>query len=615
MATKIRALVLSLAFFGGASFAAETYSPYANEDFPRKLYWGDTHVHTALSFDASLNGTHRVGLEAAYRLARGETISGNLGEPVRLVRPLDFMVIADHAENLGVFPAVLNEDPALMSQPDGERWLSILREVSRDFSQAQTQLVKLARPPEGVPPLNPSAIVADSWDQSMKMAERYNAPGTFTAFIGYEWTGMVRGNNLHRVVVFADGYDQVSAVRPFSMSDSDNPEDLWAFLQGYEDKTGGQVLAIPHNGNLSNGMMFADVDNAGEPLDRDYARTRARWEPLYEATQIKGDAETHPALSPDDVFADYETMDFGNLRGAPKEEGMLQHEYARSALKLGLRHQRELGVNPFKFGLIGSTDTHTGMPAVRENNMMGKFGADEPGPGRADALWDIYKIPKARFAASGYAGVWAHENTRESLFEAMRRRETYATTGSRMQVRFFGGWDFRQGDELHPDPASIGYGKGVPMGGDLAPGPAGAAPTFLLLAGKDPDGANLERIQVVKGWLDESGELQERVYDAALSGQREPRPDTIAEVAASSVELEQARFSNRVGDPELSAVWQDPDFDPGQTAFYYARVLEILTPRWTTYDSAFYRTPLPQGVPAQIQERAYTSPVWYAAPE
>ncbi len=608
--SPVLALVL-LATATSRPQAAETYSPYVGRDYPQNVYWGDTHVHTALSFDATLNGTLRVGLEEAYRLARGETITGNLGEEVRLVRPLDFMVIADHAGNLGVFRAVLDEDPQLMSQPDGQRWLSIIRAVSKDFASAERELTKLGSPPEGVPRLDPRGVMADSWDRSMKMAERYNDPGRFTAFLGYEWTGMARGNNLHRVVVFSDGYEKVSRVKPFSMFNSNDPEDLWAYLQGYEDSTGGRVLAIPHNGNLSNGMMFADLNNAGEELSADYARTRARWETLYEATQIKGDAETHPALSPDDAFADYETMDFGNLAAAPKQPGMLQYEYARSALKLGLAHQRELGVNPFKLGLIGSTDTHTGMPAVRENNMMGKFGVDEPAAGRADALWDIYGIPKARFAASGYAAVWARENTREALFDAMRRRETYATTGPRMVVRFFAGWDFQQGDELRPDLAATGYRKGVPMGGDLNAAPNGAAPSFLLFAGKDPDGANIERIQVVKGWLDTEGALHEKVYDVALSDEREVSNDSVAAAMASTVDVQQATYRNSVGDPQLGAVWRDPEFDPAQAAFYYARVLEILTPRWTTYDSAFFDTPLPEGVPAQIQERAYSSPVWY----
>ncbi|MFV8816964.1 DUF3604 domain-containing protein [Haliea sp. E17] len=587
------------------------YSPYVGRNYPDNLYWGDAHVHTALSFDASLNGTSRVGPEETYRLARGETITGNLGEPVRLGRALDFLVVADHAEFLGVYPAVFNEDPRIMSQPDGSRWLSILRQVRENFANAQKLLVQLYRPPAGVPPLDQSGIMADAWRQTMEAAERFNEPGKFTAFIGYEWTGMARGDNLHRIVVFRDAQETVSRVRPFTMADSARPEDLWQYLQGYEDSTGGEVLAIPHNGNLSNGRMFASADSDGNPFSPEYARTRARWEPLYEATQIKGDAETHPLLSPDDPYADFETMDFGNLQNMPKQPEMLQYEYARSALKQGLVHAGQLGTNPFKLGLIGSSDTHTGMPAVRENNFMGKFGDDEPSAQRAQAMWDIFGISKANFSASGYTGVWARENTREAIFAAMERREVYATTGSRMAVRFFGGWSFAPGDELSPDFAANGYARGVPMGGDLHDAPAGSAPAFLIVAGKDPDGANLERLQVVKGWLDDSGQPQERVYDVALSGQRAVVEGKIAPAVASTVDTRTATWSNSVGSVQLGAVWRDPDFDPGQRAFYYTRVLEIPTPRWTTYDSAFYGTPLPTDVPAVIQERAYTSPIWY----
>jgi len=588
-----------------------TYSPYVGRDYPEHLYWGDTHVHTALSFDASLNGTQRVGPEEAYRLARGETITGNRGELVRLVRPLDFLVIADHAEFLGVYPAIFNEDPRLLSQPDGPRWLQTLRQVRSDFSSAGRLLGSLASPPEGVAPLDMSVVMADTWRASMQTADRFNQPGRFTAFIGYEWTAMSGGDNLHRVVVFRDDSETVSAVRPFTMYDGDRPEGLWQFLQGYEDGTGGRVLAIPHNGNFSNGRMFAGQDSGGKPLTAEYAKTRASWEPLYEVTQIKGDAETHPVLSAEDPFADYERMDFGNLRGVPKQHGMLEFEYARSALKLGLAHSADLGINPFKVGLVGGTDTHTGMPAVRENNMMGTFGDDEPSAGRAKALWDIYGIPKSRFAASGYTGVWARENTRASIFEALQRREVYATTGPRMAVRFFAGWAFDDDDHLRPDYAAIGYAIGVPMGGDLVDPPEHAIPGFLIVASKDPDGANLERIQLVKGWRETDGTLRERVYDVILSDGRTVTPGRITPSVRSTVDVASATYTNSVGEAYLQAVWRDPDFDAAQAAFYYARVLEIPTPRWTTYDSAFYGTPLPDEVPAEIQERAYTSPIWY----
>lgn len=607
--------IFLLACWADLSGAGDSYSPYADRNYPENLYWGDTHLHTSLSFDANFSGNYKVGPEEAYRLARGETITGSKGNPVRLVRPLDFLVIADHAHNLGLVQAIWNEDPRVMSQSDGKRWLEILREARRRDGDFIDLVIKASRAPQGVKPLDPSRIAADTWQESIRAADDFNDPGRFTAFIGYEWTSMIRGNNLHRVVIFRDSGERVSKVQPFSMADSTNPEDLWRYLEGYEKQTGGSVLAIPHNGNVSNGMMFSDRSLDGQPLSPDYARRRARWEPLYETTQIKGDAETHFLLSPEDPFADYETWDKGNVQGSQlKEPWMLQYEYARSALKLGLKHEAALGVNPFGFGLIGSTDSHTGMPAVREENMMGKFAVDEPSAGRARKTMQLkdFAISKSSLTASGYAGVWARENTRASIFDAMQRREVYATTGSRMVVRFFGGWNFKLDDHTRADVAAVGYAGGVPMGDVLHGAPPGKSPRFLIATARDPDGANLERLQVVKGWLDATGEMQEKVYDVALSGQREAHAGEIAEPAPSTVDIEKAVYTNSVGDAQLGTVWEDPDFDPALRAFYYLRVLEIFTPRWTTYDAAYFQTDLPEDVPSVHQERAYTSPIWYS---
>jgi hypothetical protein len=394
-------------------------------------------------------------------------------------------------------------------------------------------------------------------------------------------------------------------------------------MAAYEENTGGRVLAIPHNGNLSNGLMF-DVEtlHTGTSLDRNYAERRARWEPLYEVTQIKGDGEAHPFLSPDDEFADYGTWDKGSFGAEPKTEDMLEHEYARSGLKLGLSLEESLGANPFKFGMIGSTDSHTSLATIEEDNFFGKATPAEPGaPGRFDEMItgllaepggpDIIQRSQNTLA-SGLAAVWATENTREALFDAMQRKEVYATTGTRITLRVFAGWDFTSDDVVRPDFADTGYLGGVPMGGDLTDAPAGSSPKFVVRALRDPDGANLDRIQIVKGWLGGSGELLERVYDVAVSDGREIGSDGRARrPVGNTVEVANATYTNSIGDVLLMGFWEDPDFDPTERAFYYVRVIEIPTPRWTTYDAAFFGVDLPEDEPASHQERAYTSPIWY----
>ena len=456
----------------------------------------------------------------------------------------------------------------------------------------------------------------------MKAAEKYNEPGRFTAFIGFEWTSNTGGNNLHRVVVYRDDASRGGQLEPYTTLKpfgSDNPRDLWKWMAGYEGKTGGRLLAIAHNGNLSNGIMFPLVESfTGKSVDREYVETRAKWEPLYEATQIKGDGEAHPFLSPNDEFADYETWDKFNLNmSVPKTNDMLQYEYARSALKLGLKLEKELGTNPYKFGMIGSTDSHTGLTAVEEENFFGKHSGVEPSPKR----WEhpVGCFGKAcvfgwEQAASGYAGVWATQNTREAIFDAMMRRETYATTGPRMTVRFFGGWEFAAQDAQTRSPAATGYSKGVPMGGDLRAAAPGKAPSFLVAALKDPLSGNLDRVQVVKGWMDAKGDLQEKVYDVAWSDAATRKPDAKTgklPPVGSTVDVASATWTNTIGDPELIAVWRDPDFDPALRAFYYARVIEIPTPRWTAYDALRFGVKIDPKVPMTTQERAYTSPIWY----
>ena len=596
--------------------AQKEFSPYANRGYPTQVYFGDTHLHTALSMDAGTFG-NRLGLEEAYRFTRGEEVISATGYRARLGRPLDFVVIADHSDGMGFFPMLLRGDPALMNREEGRRWNRMISEGGQSAVDAALEIIGLFSQGKFPWPTNDPKIGRPVWDGTVAAAEAYNDPGRFTAFIGYEWTSLVKGNNLHRVVIYRDGGDKAGQMLPFTLADSADPENLWAYLQAYEDRTGGQVLAIPHNGNLSNGLMFDVETLSGKAIGKAYAETRQRWEPLYEATQIKGDAEAHPLLSPDDEFADYETWDLGNLdMSQAKTDDMLPGEYARSGLKRGLEFEQKLGINPYKFGMIGSTDSHTSLPAVEEDNFFGKHSGVEPSAERASHVvvgGPNGKIMGHQMAASGYAAVWATDNTRAALFDAMARRETYATTGSRMAVRFFGGWDFVPEDAETRMPAKAGYSKGVPMGGDLGKGPGGKAPTFLVAALKDAWSGNLDRIQIIKGWIGADGKARERVYDVAVSDDRSIDADGRCRTpVGNTVNVAKAIWTNTIGDPELIAVWTDPNFDPAQRAFYYARVIEIPTPRWTAYEALRFGIQMPADAQMVTQERAYTSPIWYS---
>ncbi|MEY3082879.1 MAG: hypothetical protein RJA94_2864 [Pseudomonadota bacterium] len=601
--------------------AKPNYSPYAGRSFPTRPLFGDTHLHTAASFDAGAFGA-RITPREAYRLARGAEITASSGQPVKLSRPLDFLVVADHSDNMGMFPDLYAGKPEVIADPQARTWYDMIK--SGKGADAALQIIMGF----GAGTLPPSMIYApntraykNAWEDNIAAADEYNEPGQFTALIGYEWTSNTGGNNLHRNVIFRDDGEKAAQVVPYTTMQpfgSDNPRDLWTWMQNYEDKTGGSVLAIAHNGNLSNGRMFPLIESfTGKPVDKAYAEQRAHWERLYETTQTKGDGETHPALSPNDEFANFERWDFGNLDASvPKTPDMLEFEYARSALRNGLKLGSDLGTNPYKFGMIGSTDAHTGLAAVEEDNFFGKTTPQEPSPERLTATFvdnpkTNIKVMDWQVSASGYAAVWAVDNTREALWDAMQRKETYATTGSRMTVRFFGGWDFDAADAEGRNPGATGYAKGVPMGGDLKAAPQGKVPTFLVAALKDPISGNLDRYQIVKGWLDDKGETHEQVYDVAWGGDRKPGPDGKVPSVGSTVDVENATWKNTIGAPELIAVWKDPDFDPKQEAFYYGRVIEIPTPRWTAYDAKrFSVKPLP-GTPMTVTERAYTSPIWY----
>jgi len=589
--------------------------------YPSHVYFGETHLHTINSGDAIMFGT-RLTPEDALRFGRGETIKSNTGLDAKLARPLDFMVVSDHSELIGGGREIYDGNPLMMADPTLKRWHDLMHGTTAEGTMASRELIAAFSqnklPKLMYDPATAKQIVGSVWQAYISTVERYNQPGKFTAFMGYEFTSAPSGNNLHRIVIFCDGADKVSKILPFSALQSQNPEKLWDYFEAYEAKTGGHVLGIPHNGNLSNGLMFSFANFDGKPMTTDYARRRQHWEPLTEVVQTKGDSESHPFLSPNDEFSDFGKAgwDIGNLDlSAKKTNDMFAGEYAREALKRGLQIEAKLGVNPFKFGMIGAGDLHTGLSTSEENNFMGEVPIGEPRAGRASVLdkrWGSVRMGWQALTA-GLAAVWATSNTREAIFDAMRRREVYATTGTRMSIRMFGGWNFSKAD-FRGDWVKAGYARGVPMGGDLRPGGA-HAPVFMIDALKDPAGANLDRVQIVKGWLDKDGKPKEKVIDVAWSNPTIRHIGKNGKVApvGDTVDLKTATYSNRIGAPELRTVWSDPTFDPKLKAFYYARVLEIPTPRWPAYDVVRYGAKLPEGTQLKSQERAYTSPIWYNA--
>lgn len=599
--------------------AEKEYSPYLNHNYPDRVFWGDTHLHTAYSTDAGLFG-NRISPDEAYRFAKGEIVTSSTGVRARLLRPLDFLVVADHAENLGLATMIAESNSDLLQSEWGREIHDLVKAGNPGKAYEMWGLRMLARdnPLKGFEHLTRSM-----WERITAAGEKHNEPGKFTAFLGYEWTSVPGGSNLHRILIFRDGKDLADRIVPMSAYDSEDPEDLWKWMAAYEEKTGGRVLALAHNGNVSNGLMFDDVTyTTRKPLTRDYAERRMRWEPLYEVTQMKGDGEAHPSLSPNDEFADFETWDRGSFAVA-KDPDMIPREYAREAFKRGLQYEKKLGVNPWKFGLIGSTDAHTGLATTTEDNFFGKLSILEPSAnpvrfeeavtGRLpDPKGREYAIYHRQASASGLAAVWARDNTREALWDAMKRKEVYASTGTRLLVRVFAGWDFKPEEVDRWDFAKNGYERGVPMGGDLRNAPNGKSPVFMIRSLRDADGANLDRIQIIKGWLDKEGKTHERIYDVAVSDGRKIAKDGRCKTpVGNTVNVKEATYKNSIGDPLLLGYWKDPDFDPSERAFYYVRVMEIPTPRWTTYDAKFFGVGLPDDVPASIQDRAYTSPIWY----
>ncbi len=614
-----------------SNLQANEYSPAVGKDYPDKLLWGDTHLHSNQSADAWSLGNSNLTPSDAFRFARGEEVVSESGVKAKLRVPLDFFMVSDHATYLGVFKRIENSEPEILKTPLGKRWRHYMDtndpRLFTEFVEGLNGNQEQSFEKETYTPI---------WKEITENVDRFNNPGVFTAFIGYEWTPAPTGDNLHRVVVFKDGSEKAQKIIPFSAIDSDKPEDLWSFLENYNKTTGGEAISISHNSNISGGRMFPLENSYGEPIDQVYANMRNRWEPLVEATQVKGDSETHPVVSPDDPFADYETWE-GNIgrsevnriekintegdcandenykcyRYKKSEEHRYKGSYVRPALRRGLEIEKKIGVNPYKFGVIGSTDNHTALAASAEDNFFGKFVDSEPGPGRMSNCMAGCERPDAEgqgdlwrnwlITASGYAAVWARENTREEIFDAFKRKETYATTGPRIAVRFFGGWDFSEEDALKPNFVDTGYSKGVPMGSDFGERGKNKRPNFLIMASKDPNGANIERVQIIKGWIDSYGRSLEKVYDVVVSD----------DAGQSTVDVDKASYDNSIGQPYITTFWEDPDFNPNQSAFYYVRVLEIPTPRWTTYDSAVFGIDIPAYVPKVHQERAYTSSIWY----
>ncbi len=592
-------------------------------EFPDRPYWGDTHLHTDNSVDAFGFGV-RLGPEEALRFASGEEVTATTGAQAKLARPLDFLVIADHSDALGATRRLYDAPRWYVNWVIGDetvlRWYDMMHESPEQSQLAIAELITAASngtvPEALADPETAAENTKDIWNTHLGMLDRYNQPGTFTAIAGYEWTRMPGGNNLHRVVMFRDGSDRTRQTIPFPGL-STTAEQLWDYMAAYEAETGGRVLAIPHNSNVSNGLMFETTMPDGSPMTAEYAAKRAAAEPVVEVTQIKGDSETHPFLSPNDEMAGFGVggWDRGNLSLTQESTpDMYAGSYARSALLRGLSLEQQMGVNPYAFGMIGSTDSHTSLATGDEDNFYGKHTGTEP------ASEDRAIVPQnlgtriGRFGwhylAGGYAAAWARGNTRAEIFDAFARREVYATTGPRMSVRIFGGFDFTA-DDWNGDWVRAGYTRGVPMGGELTD--TGSAPTFLISALKDPDGANLDRVQIVKGWVSASGETQERVFDVvwsdmdtrARSGGRVP-------AVGDTVNREDATYTNSIGAAELRTTWSDPEYTAGQSAFYYVRVLEIPTPRWPLFDAVRFGFELPEDAMAEAvaQERAYTSPIW-----
>ncbi len=598
----------------GASPAPSLNPPYTPETaraippkaaVPRNenktVFFGDLHIHTSYSTDSYTMGV-RATPEDAYRFARGGEIAHAAGYGISLQRPLDFAAVTDHSEYLGV---VRQMDPDFPIKERGLRerlledgpvsitWFLVRSLMDFDLRNVASD--------EAV------SIGKSAWKDTVAAANNNYIPGEFTAFVGYEWSSMPNGRNLHRNVIYRSDH---APELPFSSIDSEDPRELWKSLER-QRAVGMQVMAIPHNGNVSDGLMYDSVAYDGTAFDRNYARTRMRNEPVSEIFQVKGSSETHPLLSPRDEFAGFELYE--TTLSQSMEDSQPKGSYIRDALRLGIELSHKQGFNPYRFGVIGSSDGHNASSPVEEDNYHGKLPLLDGSAGlrMRTASYFPETMPGGRlWSAAGLAAVWAEENTRESLFDAMRAKETYATSGTRIAVRFYAGWDYPR--DLLEDPDWIAQARagGVPMGGDLPPEDSEASPVFAVFASRDPQGANLDRVQVIKGWVDESGTSREKVYDIAWAGERSIDPETgQLPAVGNTVDVNTASYTNDIGAPQLFTTWVDPEFSAAQEAFYYVRVLEIPTPRWTTFDAVKLGIEAPE--PVSLQERAVTSAIWY----
>lgn len=599
---------------------------------PTQLYWGDTHLHTSYSFDAFLNLNDSADPDTAYRWAKGMPVTHPYTNArIRIGAPLDFLVVSDHAEAMGALRAIVNghaEFGPLSGWDWVVRWFSVTTIRLAMWTGYGSVVFKDVLPlrlenwgsdpvtDPGNPPLTDvlgdvSPTVVTSWNEIIDAAEAHNQPGRFTALLGWEWSSIPAGANLHRVVVTPNGREQAEQYMPYGSDQSQYPQDLWAWLESTANSSGSQFMAIPHNSNISKGYMFAETTLRGQPITADYIETRRRWEPVVEMTQIKGDSETHPSLSPNDPFADFEAFEF-YLQQDWQPYRAAVADFVRPALGRGLQMGETLGGNPYQFGMIGSTDSHTGLSSAEEENYWGKMAYDSiPANKTGDSLGGV-KATGWDMSASGMAAVWATENTRQGIYDAMQRREVYATSGPRIGLRLFAGWNFIATDAQSPDLATLGYTGGVPMGGELkSSGMPSDNIRLLISALKDPRGANLDRIQVIKGWVDAEGNSREKIFDVAWSGERLPLADGSLPPVGNTVDEATASYSDDIGAAQLATVWEDPEFDPIQSAFYYVRVLQIPTPRHSLFDAVALGIKSPPEYPAAIQERAYSSPIWY----
>jgi len=594
--------ILSVA---STAFGAEQNVP---ESPTKDVYFGNLHIHTSWSFDAYINGAW-TDPDDAYRWAKGEEIPGDKhGIPLKIKVPLDWYIVSDHAEYLGALP--LMEDP---KSPVSKHPLAkdITGDAAAKSFAAYTEILDGISTAKVDPILGDPKLAKSIWAKVVEIADRHYAPGKFTTMPGYEWTSNPDWRNIHRCVIFRDSKQVPEA--PFSALDSSRPEDLWKWMD-QQRNSGNDLLAIPHNGNASDGIMFPiGKSYGGSELDAKYAETRMRNEPVYELTQIKGTSETHPALYPNDEFGSFELWDYtlASTATPPKNK---RGGYAREALIRGLKLEQEGKGNPFKYGFIGDSDTHNAAASIEEDNYTGKFGFEIEAKHRLQGPPGVDEkaaLQVRRFSSGGVAGVWAKANTRDGIFEGLKSKETFATSGPRLKVRLFGGFDMAGISLASKAGLEQAYRKGVPMGGDLKSAPDGKAPTIVVHALKEADGANLDRIQIIKGWIDKRGEQQCKIYDVALSGDRKPGPDGKIPAVGNTVNEKDATYRNSIGAVQLKTIWTDPEFDASLPALYYARVIQIPTPRWSTYDAARHNLKRPDDVPVSIQERAWTSPIWY----